>query len=109
MIPTGLAITESEWQIVQAILMQHLPEREVWAFGSRVLGKPKPFSDLDLAVHGAQPLPAATLADLTGAFTESDLPYKVDIVDWATTSERFRVIIAATHVVLLTGRLATPR
>ena len=109
MIPTGVAITEAEWQIVQAILLCHLPGREVWAFGSRVQGKPKPFSDLDLAVLGEQPLPPATLAALADDFTESDLPYKVDIVDWATTSERFRAIITAAHVELPPGRPSAPR
>jgi type I restriction enzyme S subunit len=34
------------------------------------------------------------------AFDESDLPYKVDLVDWATTSESFRKIIERDRVVV---------
>jgi hypothetical protein len=59
-----------------------------------VTGKAKPFSDLDLAVMGAEPLPSATLTALVDAFDESDLPFKVDIVDWAVTEDSFRGTIA---------------
>jgi type I restriction enzyme S subunit len=35
------------------------------------------------------------IAALSEAFSESDLPYKVDIVDWHAVDERFRRIIMA--------------
>ncbi|MGB4347710.1 MAG: hypothetical protein WBJ21_15095 [Burkholderiaceae bacterium] len=38
------------------------------------------------------------LADLSEAFSESDLPWKVDIVDWANTSDAFRKIIKSERV-----------
>jgi predicted nucleotidyltransferase len=72
----------------------------VWAFGSRVKGDPKPFSDLDLAILGDKPLTLSTLAELADDFSESDLPFKVDIVDLATTGEAFRKVIEAERVVL---------
>ena len=78
---------------VLAILGRHLPGREVRAFGSRVTGKAKAFSDLDLAVMGEEPLSASVMADLREAFRESDLPFKVDLVDWAATKDSFRRII----------------
>jgi type I restriction enzyme S subunit len=103
--PPGLIVTAGEWKIVRAILLRHVPGREAWAFGSRAGaksgGRVKKFSDLDLAVRGEQPIPLSTLAALAEEFTESDLPYKVDIVDWATTSARFRAIIESAHVVLI--------
>jgi predicted nucleotidyltransferase len=36
-------------------------------------------------------------------FSESDLPWKVDVVDWATTGESFRRIITAEKVVVQKG------
>ncbi len=45
-----LDVKPEHLEMVQAILRTHLPEREVWAFGSRVNGKAKPASDLDLCV-----------------------------------------------------------
>ena len=89
-----------ELEIVREILRRHVPNREVWAFGSRVKGTSRPYSDLDLAVLGDQPLPLLVRAELAEEFSESDLPFKVDIVDWATTSERFRQIIESEYVVL---------
>jgi hypothetical protein len=35
---------------------------------------------------------------LTEAFEESELPYKVDIVDWSTMSENFRKLIQASLI-----------
>ena len=47
-----------------------------------------------------RPLPPALMADLKEAFSESDLPFKVDLVDWAVTKERFRRIIEKEYFVL---------
>ena len=99
-----LTITEQELQIVKSILQQYVPEYPVWAFGSRVKGTAKPYSDLDLAIITDQPLSLATRADLTNAFSESDLPWKVDIVDWATTDKRFREIIRERYEVVEIGQ-----
>jgi type I restriction enzyme S subunit len=112
--PRGLILTTAEWQIVQTILLRHVPGREVWAFGSRLGAKVgsrvKKFSDLDLAVLGDQPIPLRTLAALADDFTESELAYKVDIVDWATTSARFRAILESSHVVVVpAGRFVAER
>ncbi len=89
-----------ERAMVEAILARHVPDREVWVFGSRANDKARTFSDLDLAVMGDTPLDLATGAALAEAFSESDLPWRVDVVDWATTSEAFRRIIERNHVVL---------
>lgn len=93
-------IRPEEYAIVLAILERHVPGREVRAFGSRVAGKAKPFSDLDLAIMGDQPIDASTLADLRESFRESDLPFKVDVLDWASTGESFRRIVARDSVVV---------
>jgi len=85
-----------EW--VRAILRDLIPRHEVWAFGSRIHGRGrKPFSDLDLAVISERPLDLALRAALRDAFSESDLPFQVDVVDWATTSAEFRAVIEREH------------
>lgn len=85
---------------VRAILRQHVPECEVWAFGSRVGSSAKRFSDLDLAVIAPTELPARRLALLAYAFEDSDLPIKVDLIDWQSASPAFRKRIAAHHEVV---------
>lgn len=86
--------------MVHAVLRRRVPDREVWAFGSRVTGKARATSDLDLCVVGEVPLPYETSARLRYDFSESDIPYTVDVVDWATTSESFRKIIERDKVVV---------
>ncbi|MDD5056246.1 MAG: nucleotidyltransferase domain-containing protein [Sideroxydans sp.] len=96
----GVQLSARELEMVRDILMRVIPEREVWVFGSRVQGKANPYSDLDLAVIGEQPLPLASRAELADAFDQSDLTIKVDVVDWAAASESFRQIIASQKVLL---------
>lgn len=96
----GIDVTAEQWASISVILQRHLAGQPVWAFGSRATRSAKPYSDLDLAIIGEQPVPIALLAALEHDFTESDLPFKVDLIDWANTGEGFRRIIARDHVVV---------
>ncbi|MGH8479358.1 MAG: restriction endonuclease subunit S [Gammaproteobacteria bacterium] len=93
-------IRPDHWAIVADVLRRHVPDREVWAVGSRAKWSAKEYSDLDLAVIGEPPLSLSASAALADDFSESDLPFKVDVVDWATTSESFRKIIERDKVVV---------
>ena len=75
------------------ILARYVPGREIRVMGSRVNGQAKAFSDLDLIVMGDEPLDLRTLGELRDAFDESNLPFAVDIIEWASSSEAFRRII----------------
>ncbi len=88
------------WDIVRDILRQHVPDRAVWAFGSRVTWTAKEYSDLDLAILGDEPLPLSASSALAEAFGESDLPFKVDVVDWGRASNGFRKVIEREYVVV---------
>jgi predicted nucleotidyltransferase len=88
---------------IRRILLLHLNGRTVRAFGSRVRGNAKPFSDLDLAVMGETPLDFRQLAALKDAFAESNLPFRVDVIDWAATNEAFRRIIEEAYEVVCEG------
>jgi len=101
-----VSVSVNEWAIIQGILEAHIPEREVWAFGSRVKGHVKAYSDLDIAVMGESPLSTGTVADLKQAFSDSDLPFKVDLALWSDTSENFRQLIANSHVVIRLAKAA---
>ena len=85
-----LGMHHRDWETVRAILQAHVPEFEVWAFGSRAAGTARAYSDLDLALAGEEPLDTGRRAALHEAFVESDLPWKVDLVDWASVGDRFR-------------------
>lgn len=88
---------------VKSILSKHLGNVEVRAFGSRVSGKAAKFSDLDLVIIGEQPISVQKLNELRLAFSDSDLPIMVDIIDWHTISEEFRTLILEGSEVLSGG------
>jgi len=87
-----IKITPEQLKVVTEILSKHVPGSEVRAFGSRVNGTPKPYSDLDLAIIAGKELDIASLGALREAFAESDLPFRVDIIDWHSTSPQFKKI-----------------
>ena len=96
-------ISPQHWAIVESILQRLVPTHEVWAFGSRAQKTAKRYSDLDLCVLSERTLGLSLRSELAEAFSESDLPWKVDVVDWATTNEIFRQIIRGHKVVLQKG------
>lgn len=96
-------IAPRDWVDVLNILREQVPGLEVWAFGSRARRAAKPYSDLDLALMTPQPLTLAQLAAITDAFETSNLSIRVDVVDWAATSEAFRRIIERDRVVVQTA------
>lgn len=98
-----LALRPVEWDIVRGILARLVPDRPVWAFGSRAAGACKPYSDLDLAIGGQQRLPPALRAELEEAFVESDLPFKVDLLDWASADESFKGLVGPRRVLVQAG------
>ena len=88
-----LLLDPSEIEMVRSILARNLaPPVRVYAFGSRVHGRAlKAFSDLDLCL--APSAIPETVSRLREAFEDSDLPYKVDVVDWSELSPEFREAI----------------
>lgn len=102
---TALDLAESELVTVRNILAAHVPHAEVWAFGSRVSGGAHPGSDLDLVIRNPNDLERAEqgLSALKAAFSESDLPFLVDVVDWARLPESFQREIDRGHIVVQAG------
>ncbi len=96
-------VTPEQRTEILGILRRLVPFREISAFGSRTDGTAKPHSDLDLVVLGDERLPIELSARLEHAFDESTLPFKVDLVEWATASDAMRERIRATAVPLVTS------
>lgn len=92
--------------IIEALLSEHLPGVEVWAYGSRVNGRSHGGSDLDLVLRGPglEEIPADRLARFKDALRDSTLPFLVDARDWAHAPDRFRHEIEREHIVLTPPR-----
>ena len=85
------------FELVKLILEKYAPGRTVWAYGSRVSGKSRPQSDLDIVVFDAD---MKLINDLKEAFAESDLPFSVDVMDWESIPEKFRENIRKKYAIL---------
>jgi predicted nucleotidyltransferase len=96
-----LELSAADQDLVLRILAAHLPQKaKAWVFGSRATGRARKYSDLDVAVDAGRALTLDELAALREAFSESDLAYRVDVVDWCAADERFRRTTAAERVPL---------
>jgi uncharacterized protein len=82
-------------QVCDILRRQVPPGVEVFAYGSRAHGRNlKTFSDLDLCLRGSASVPWEVVARLRIAFEDSDLPFRVDVVDWARLKRDFREAIS---------------
>ena len=90
-------------QVLAALLREHLPDVEVWAYGSRVNGRSHDGSDLDLVLRGPglKEIPVGNVADFEEAVRESRIPFLVEARDWARLPERFHREIRRKHAMLV--------
>jgi predicted nucleotidyltransferase len=92
-----IAISEDSLNMVKNILSKTVPNCEVRAFGSRIKGTNREYSDLDLAIIGEKKLGISVLGNVQEAFMESALPFRVDILDYNAISEKFQKVIDAEY------------
>lgn len=97
-----ILLSPNELSLVATVLTKNLSrEVKVYVFGSRARGDAKKFSDLDLAIdYAGQRLPISIQAELADDFDDSDLPFKVDIVDLNGISDTFKMHIAKDLIAL---------
>ena len=89
---------------LEALLREHVPGVEVWAYGSRVNVDSHDGSDLDLVLRGPalEPLDGG-FYDLLEAIEKSNIPILVQAHDWARLPESFHKEIARDYVVVQEG------
>ena len=92
-------------ETVRRILAEHVPGCEVRAFGSRAKWEGQDYSDLDLAVVCGDEENGRAIKHLKQAFEESDLPIRVDVLDWHAIAEDFRQAIESECVVVQQARV----
>ncbi len=90
MLAERLGLAPRHIRTLTELLAAHVPDRPVWAFGSRSFGRARRFSDLDLAIGGPTPLPSGARMDLADAFDASMLPVEVDVLDLNDIDGAFR-------------------
>lgn len=93
---------------LQTLLAQHVPQAEVWAYGSRVTGGAHEGSDLDLVLRHPADLTQDVegWVDLTEALQKSLLPILVEVHLWSRIPAAFHANIEAAYVVVQRGGVA---
>lgn len=86
-------ISPQERNLVLRILQRCAPEHRAAVFGSRARVTARRYSDLDLLLTGVRPLNPREQGDLHEALDESDLPYRVDLIDAQSADLRFVELI----------------
>ncbi|GHV75731.1 hypothetical protein AGMMS49942_05520 [Spirochaetia bacterium] len=105
MVASEIVLTARDREILVSLIGQYLPHTPVWAFGSRVKGTSYPWSDLDLVIFTrVEHRPQVSL--LKEALEESNLPFRVDLLEWDGLPEHFKENIKTEHVIVHNGDLA---
>ena len=86
--------------LLRKLLNDHLANKTVWAYGSRAKWNAKQSSDLDLVVWDAS---TAQITEAIDAFSESNLPFTVQLFAWENTPKDFQEDIQKKYVVLQEG------
>lgn len=94
-----IILPTEQLQLVLSLTQLNLPGVEVWAYGSRVRGNPRRYSDLDLVAF-AGPAQSSQANNLREALEESDLPIRVDLFLWNELPESFHAQIRKEYAVL---------
>ncbi|MEE1068607.1 MAG: nucleotidyltransferase domain-containing protein [Fibrobacteraceae bacterium] len=96
-----ISIDSNHLETVKRILDLHFNGLEVLAYGSRVSGiNLTPDADLDIVVVSEKPISLEDMISVEKAFAETELPFRVDIVDWAKLPESLQKAIKKEHAVI---------
>ncbi len=97
-IPT-LDIKLQHLKLIKKLIAYHLPNITVWAYGSRAKWTARATSDLDLVAF-IKPTQTKNIYALKDAFSESNLPFKVDLLSWHSIPESFHANIKEAYFVI---------
>lgn len=87
----------TQGQITKILKCIHLhgSHIKIFAFGSRVKGTARKYSDLDLALDAGSSLDLSVLVKIKNTISETDLPIVIDIVDYCSLSADFKALVDA--------------
>jgi uncharacterized protein len=67
-------------------------EYRVSIFGSRATDLARKYSDIDIGIEGSIPVSGRVMSDIKSAFEDSNISYRVDVVDFNQVTPKFRQI-----------------
>ena len=76
-----IAIEKEQLTIIKEILRKYFPQEEIRIFG------------IDIAIVGKKKIDLQTYSKVKEEIEESNVKYRVDLIDWASISKEFQKII----------------
>lgn len=93
-------ISPHDLKTVKRLLADYFPNVEARVFGSRYHWTAKDYSDLDIVLVGEKKLDWRKLSRLREALAESNVPFRVDVLDWHVISPEFQQVIERGYEVI---------
>jgi len=93
-------INPRDKEILFSLLARYLPQTTVWAYGSRVSGNALACSDLDIVVFSSAEQ-KRNISLLKEALEESNLSFRVDLLEWDSLPDSFKTNIAGSPATVL--------
>ncbi|NLK63365.1 MAG: nucleotidyltransferase domain-containing protein [Fusobacteria bacterium] len=91
---------EEELKYIVDTINKYISNCEIRVFGSRIKGNSKKYSDIDLAIVTEKKIEWCIIGKIKDEFAESELPYRVDVLDWNGIDENFRKIIDKKYIII---------
>ena len=99
---SALDLGAREYQELARILGKYRWVGRFYAFGSRIRGRARPFSDLDVLIRSPAAIAIRTLGAIERDLSESRLPFRVDVVDAGRAAASFLAAIAGEAIEIRT-------
>jgi len=98
----ALNLREKHRLLLENLVRQYLPDIEVWVYGSRINGRSHDGSDLDLVLRSPDlmPIDSRKFQAFIDALRESNIPFLVDVRDWARLPKDFQGEIQRNYLIL---------
>lgn len=97
-----MSLDDKTKKILKMVIFKYLNSNEVkvFVFGSRATNTNVKFSDIDLGLISAKKIGYNTVLKIEEELENSNIPYRVDVVDFSKVSDKFKEV-ASKKVVYL--------
>jgi predicted nucleotidyltransferase len=86
-------IDEATKNKIIALISALVPDAKIILYGSRARGDFMQWSDIDLALDTGKRMPVESVDEVISVIRETNIPYKVEIVDLYNVSEEMQASI----------------
>ncbi len=84
--------TETQQKIIR-LINALIPQAKIYLFGSRARGTHGKWSDIDLALDAGEQLPISVVGEAGDVMKETNIPYKIEVVDFHNVSPEMQASI----------------